>query len=107
MKGTQLAWKIPWALGPSSCYCFGVGALENDWHQELIPKAPAEPVGLILVPRCRYDCLALTSTSSSCHDLLGGDLADQLEGAKPSSCKTFFVSSHLDGSKPLTHRAKR
>lgn len=56
---------------------------------------------LNLVPR-----YPSATTSSFCHDLLSGDLADQFEGAKASGCETFFVSSHLDGSKPLTHRAE-
>lgn len=87
----------------------GRGFRKQSWHQELTPKAPAETVDLILVPRHHPSWLLgphHSPTSISCHDLLSGDLADQLEGAKPSGCKTFFVSSHLDGSKPLAHRAK-
>lgn len=85
----------------------GRGSRKQSWHQELTLEAPAEPMGLILVPRHpNVARLSPHPTSSSCHNLLSGDLADQLEGAKPSGCKTFFISSHLDGSKPFAHRAK-
>lgn len=50
--------------------------------------------------------LVSRQSDSNSEQVLSGDLADQFEGAKASGCETFFVSSHLDGSKPLTHRAK-
>lgn len=73
---------------------------------ELPAKVPTKLAGPILVPRCLETAWISAATPSPCHDLLSRDLADQFEGAKASGCKTFFVASHLDGSKPLTHRAK-
>lgn len=75
-----------WCSRPTRCSRFGLGLHVLYTGQDF------------LLVSCQSD--------SNSEQVLSGDLADQLEGAKPSSCKTFFISSHLDGSKPLTHRAK-
>lgn len=48
----------------------GRGSRKQSWHQELTLEAPAEPMGLILVPRHpNVARLSPHPTSSSCHNL--------------------------------------
>lgn len=84
----------------------------SPWRSELLGWSPCPTrgswlsLGLHMLHTGQDFLLVSCQSDSNSEKVLGRDLTDHLKGAEASRCKTFLVSSHLDGSKPLAHRTE-